>query len=228
MDLADGIYLQRWLQRAGPAPACEAALDVVADGSVDLADSFLLWAHAFSDAGSLPDLEADACAGSEAVAQLEECGRMTLEIVAPRKADGAFDATVSLTSHDLAVEGWQLSLTANGCRIASATLEGTRSADARDGGRRSMGYGRVDVVEGGVVSAVALSWLESSDLAASDDAAPILAVHVEATGEDCVKCQLTLEDGLTATGQPVRNTVVVEGRDFRPDLEGSNTKLCGD
>jgi hypothetical protein len=227
VDLADGMYLQRWLFRGGPAPACEAAMDVNPDGVVDAADAVLVWNHAFSALGAFPALADGACADVTPPSDDLDCGRIAFAIDAPRRATGGFDATVTLDSPDLAVEGWQIGVAADGCTVASATLTGTAGADVRDGGERSMGYGRADVTSGGVVSAVALSWLEDRSIAPTTDPVAVLAIHVDATpGSGCSPCTLTFSDTLTGPGQPVRNEAVHVGRVWRPTTRDTKVQIC--
>ena len=127
-------------------------MELIPDGSLDLADSHAVWTHAFTSNGAFPDLADGACADLTPPSDNLDCGRVTFGI---ESAD-AGKATVTLKSPDLDVEGWQIAVSAEGCTIAGS-LDGTRGADTLDGGARSGGYGRVDPANGGVVSAVALS-----------------------------------------------------------------------
>lgn len=228
VDLADGQHLQRRLFQGGPSPACDAVADVIPDGALDAADSFAVWGHAFAG-HALPPLADGACTASPTRADDPGCGRFALDIDAPRKVTDAFDATVRLTTRDLAVEGWQLSLAAEGCTITGATLAGTAGADTGAGGLRRGGYGRVDLADGGVVSAVALGMLGGEQVEAGKDPTALLVVRVEAQtpASGCEPCTLSFQDGLVGVGQPVRNLVTRQGYGYRPEAEGVTVKVCG-
>lgn len=228
VDLADGQYLQRRLFGGGPAPACDAAADLIPDGQLDAADSFAAWGHAFAG-GELPPLADGACEPAPSRDDDPGCGRYAFEIDAPRKVTDGFDATVLLTARDLAVQGWQISLAAEGCAITSATLAGTAGADTGAGGLRRGGYGRVDLAGGGVVSAVALGWLGNEQVEAGKEPTALLVARVAATtpASGCEPCTLTFEDGLVGAGRPVRNLVTRQGYGYRPAAEGVTVKVCG-
>ena len=224
VDLADGIYLQRWLLRGGPEPVCAARMDVAPNGALDLADSLLVWAHSF-EGDVLADSE-DACAERVLPPEDLACGALTFAVDAPTRVTSGFDATVTLATPDVEVEGWQIGVAAEGCTIASATLAGTHGADARDGGARSTGYGRADVTNGGVVSAVALSWLEERELAPSPDAYTLLSFHVDASAATCQPCTLSFVDTLAGEGSAVRNMVARKGRAVVPVLKSATVQVC--
>lgn len=227
VDVADGIYLQRWLLRGGPAPACEARMDVQPNGVVDLGDSVVVWKHTFETSGAFPEIDV-ACADAAPPGNDLECGALTLGFVAPAETTTGFPAFVTLTTPDLPVEGWQFGLSASGCSIASATTTGTVGADLRDGGVRSSGYGRVDVGNDGLVTAVALSWLDETVLAPSPDPYNILAFNVDVTppAAGCTPCVLSFVDTLKGPGAAVRTAIVHEGRASLPPKAPHTVNVC--
>ena len=157
VDISDGLYLQRWLFSGGPAPVCAERADVVPDGVVDAQDGVSLLRHVFTGSFALPS--APTCSTVEIPTSSLECGIFYLDFEVPRRVHGSFEATVTLTTQDLNVEGWQLGVLATGCSITAVTLAGTAGASTISGGLRQTGFAAADLVDGGAVSGVALSWL---------------------------------------------------------------------
>jgi hypothetical protein len=229
VDVSDGIYVERWLFAGGPAPACEASVDLIDDGTVDAADAVAIWSHAFIKAADLPALADGACDARSAPSNDLDCGRVAYAIDAPGRADGSFDATVTLDAPDFDVEGWEISLAADGCAVTTASFDGTAGADTSTGGKRSTGFARTDVTaSGGVVAAVVLSWLEDGKVPATDDPVPVLSLHVTRSGgSGCAPCTLTFTDGETGPAAPSRNVVTHLGRSWRPTTKEARVTLCG-
>jgi hypothetical protein len=184
-------------------------------------DGLALWAQLYTGAGTRPTLESGACTAPAAEAT-PECGRATLEIQAPSKAEGSFEATVELDS-TLAVEGWQLSVVAEGCRITAADLAGTVGAHQREGGRHSEGYARAEVVEGGALSVVVLNYLHEDSLGSGRR----LRLEVEAEASGCAPCTLRLEDGRKGRGEALKNVLSAGCHSWFPKLPQARVQLCG-
>lgn len=226
VDLADGMYLQAYLLRGGPAPACAGRLDVAADGNIDVADSFVIWSHAFAGDGAFPEIAEDVCDYVTPPATDSECARFAYAIDAPAKGTGGLDGVVTLATPDVAVQGWQVSLAAEGCAITSVTLAGTEGADVTEGGSRKLGYGRADLASGGAVSAVALGWLDERSLPVDHDAHAILAFHADPPASGCAPCTFRFTDGLKGAGDAVQNLVVRDGRAWLPTGTSAKATLC--
>lgn len=228
VDLSDGLLVLRAQMAGGPPAVCMGAADVLRDNRVDLADAFAVWYHLYAGTTSLTEIAPGFCDTLDTLPRAPE-GRMALEFEADRKVKASsFEATVTLASPDLAVEGWSLAAVAEGCTITGATVAGTQGADLRDSpaGARDGGFERTEVVDGVASSAVALGWKTVVALDPSEDPAPLLTLTVEADGGDCQTCTLRLEDGHATGGEPVTNLVSVAGRSYRPELPTAEIKVC--
>jgi len=234
VDLSDAAALRRNLLFGGRAPACDAAADTmplgVPDASgrlVDLADAAAILHNRFAGSSDFPELADGACDAWTAWPE-GACGRMAWSIDAPRKVRAStFEARITLSSPDLRVEGWSLSVAAEGCRVVDATLAGTAGADARDSssGARKGGFNAVDLTDdGGAVAAVLLGWLVDATASAGDQ--DLLVLTVEGEGEGCNPCRLSLHDGGVGRGEPVSNVVTVDGRSYQPELAEAKIKVC--
>lgn len=231
VDIADALWLERSLFAGGAAPVCAAAVDFVADGHVDAADGAAMLRSRFTAGFPAPSLAAGLCAAAP-VGVEPPCGALSLEVRAPTGAasseEGRFEATVELHSPTLAVEGWQLGLSATGCTIMSATLEGTVGAPSSEGGMRELGFGLAETVSGGAVSAVALGWTTALTLDPGSDPT-LLRVEVQAAlpASGCADpCQLRVGDGLQGSGESIRSVVSVEGRAFVPEQGSATVEVC--
>lgn len=225
VDLSDGLLLLRAQMAGGPTATCMGAVDIDQDHRVDLGDAFAIWYHLFAGSTAFFEIEEGWCEDPVALPDAAE-GRMALALDLPREATGTAEARVTLTSLDLAVEGWSLAVVAQGCAITAASTAGTAGADWRDqpAGSRDGGFERTELVGGVASSAVALSWLEPRALEPSEEARDLLVLTLEA-GSGC-DCTLRLEDGHATGGQPVTNLLSVAGRSYRPALPEATLELC--
>jgi hypothetical protein len=227
VDLADAIYTERWLLTGGPAPACDGALDVFDDGVVDIGDGFAIFYDRFT-AWRFTG-EPDPCVAPPGVVT-GPCGVVEVAFDAPRSAPGSDPIPVTVTvSSELAVQGWALSVKTSGCALASATPDGTVSADRRidPAGLRDLGWEHTELVDGGAVSSVALSWRYDRSLP-TGAASPVLALALDlpppSTG--CATCEVTLDDGLQGIGRLVKNLVVIGGQSYPAPPATATVQRC--
>ncbi len=227
VDLSDGLVVLRAQLSGGQPAVCFGAADVLQDHRVDLGDGFAVWYHLFAGNTEFFPIQDGWCERWESFVEAPE-GRMALEIDAPRKGEGSAELRVTLTSPDLAVEGWSLAAVAEGCTIGAASVAGTAGADLRDSpaGLRDGGFERTDLVDGVASSAVVLSWSSPLGLPASEDPVDLLTLTVEPTGEGCEDCTVRLEDGHATGGEPVTNLLSVGGRSYRPELPEVRLRMC--
>lgn len=133
---------------------------------------------------------------------------------APAEIDGPGAAVVARI-HTLALESgapgaqsWGISITSRGCRFTSVTTRGTAGAEADDDspGLRTTGFESTQLlgpeyyddpkIEGGVVSAVVLSFLRPISLDPGDSPHDVLRITVEGSlpdGGGCRECDLRFE-----------------------------------
>ncbi len=229
VDVSDGLFLGRSLFAGGAAPVCDAAADVLGDGVVDAADGVSVFRSLYAGTFPLPALAEGACASVRSPAPPEVCAPVALAVSAPAKAIGAFDASITLTSPGLDVQGWQLSLTATGCSVSAVDLSGTIAAYTTDGGLRREGFAESGTTKDGAWSGVALGWKGDAAAPASADTAKLLTVHVAASppASGCAPCVLTLADGQSAPGGALRNVVSSAGWSYRPTLGSATVDVCG-
>lgn len=128
------------------------------------------------------------------------------------------------TPEDAAVQGWSLSVAAEGLALLSATIDGTAAADVDNGGLWDGGFEKTEVIDPelpdnaglqGAVSAIVLSFTQPIVLP-KQGTATVLALTVEAleTTEpdvDPPAGRLFLRDDLRGAGQPVKNVATVKG-----------------
>lgn len=118
------------------------------------------------------------------------------------------------------VQGWSLSALVTGGIPTGANLDGTSGADVSQGGLRSVGFEKTEVVdpdrnEGalGAVSAVVLSFTMPVTLSGSGTAG-VLNIEIatsEPLGAEPQEVRVAWQDGLVGAGQPVANVATVSG-----------------
>lgn len=228
VDLADAVWILRYLNEGGDPPACLDAMEIVEDGGLDLGDGFGILHHLYAGS-SLPGSNTLRCGRLERLPD-PKCGEMGMGIEAPARVSGSFEAHLSLVSEDLDVQGWSVGVSAEGCTIAGTSLAGTVAADRRvdPAGKRDKGYQRGDLVEGGVTHATLLSWQKEVTLESSKDAARILTISVDATppASGCAACTLRLSDDLQGPGERVRLGLVAGGRTYPIDPVSVEVEVC--
>ena len=234
VDLSDGLWTTRALMHAGPAPACEAAMDLVNDDLVDVGDALLVYYHLYTANMALPG-RTPSC---DTVLDLTDpaCGRFALALDAPASVSAAAGATataevhVTLQSPDLAVQGWSFGVHAEGCTISAATEAGTAGADANTdaAGKRNTGFLRMDLVSDGLVHATVLSWQHEVALPLQDDAWRLLTLTVSgaAPTSGCTPCTLGLTGELAGDGQPVQVVVAAGGWSYHPPVTDVTVDVC--
>lgn len=207
-DLADAVVVMRADFDAAAAPVCVGAVDLVPDGRALADDAHLVLQHLFEGTAVLPDLERSVCAGAEAWGA-GPCATLTVGWEAPESpGEGTFEVGVTLTA-DEAVEAWSLGVTATGCELVGAAVDGTAAADttADAAGLRDFGYNATWLRRGVVTQAVVLGLPDRVTLP-TGTASRLLTLEVSA---GCGTCTLALTPDLTTYGEPVALTAVVEG-----------------
>jgi len=233
MDVADGAWLLARNFRAGEDPPCPEAVEALGDRMSDSATAWAIWA-ALIGGTEVPTLEAGACAAPSP--EEASCGDgLALSLDAPAGVTGStgstasFSASVLLSSPDLPVEAWSLSVAATGCSVTAATLDGTLGADRRDDppGQRDGGVGHAQPsTEGGAVSLVVLGPVSGRSVQPTSPS-PILALTVEASvGASCADCALSLEDGQVGRGRPLSVAVSSGGRSYAPPGSSATVRVC--
>jgi hypothetical protein len=175
-----------------------------------------------------------------AIARAEE---FVLDFSAPTSVAGMpgavvrYDAVARLSSAVLApaagASGWSIAIVAAGGAIVDADTAGTAAASSEDDppGFRQGGFVHTELTTGpgneGVTSAVALSFESDVTLPAGGDA-DLLRLVVEArvpmTG--CALVTLLYEDGLQASGAPIRNLVSRGAIEATPARRAGSTLVC--
>ncbi len=215
-DLADPVFLVRHLVDDGPSPSCEAAVDLVPDARMDVDDAVELLVYLYERLWTVPDVRKSDCPDLEPAAQ-PECATVDVQIDAPARSEGAFTASVTLDPGDLAVSGWSLSVSAQGCRILGASTVDT-AGDQREvsaQGYRATGYELTNVDEDGATSAVLLDVLAEVSLpTAVAEPLVLLTIQVEAEGSSCGSCELTLDTPVKTYGRPVKSLLVSDAAAF--------------
>ena len=230
LDVADAVALGNHLFRGGPAPVCAEAADFNGDGRIEFDDALRINSHLVSGTQHLRESPPGACAASQPWGE-GACHPMGLWWEAPeRVSEAGFDAVLAVRSPEVGVEGWSLSLRAEGCQIAAVTTRGTSAAEVWDAppGLRHLGYAAAVTVPEGAVSYVLLSFYEDITLPVREEPSPILVVRVEAAvpQEGCTSCLLSVGDGLTWRGQPIDFALVAGGRTYRPDAPVAKIEVC--
>lgn len=226
-DIADSIAFSNWFFRAGRAPRCPGACDFRPNGHLEADDATAQRSALVSGVELVPMLPAGACNGG-ASWSAGPCLPVAMRVDAPERATpGRFEASLVLTSPGDVVQGWSASVRANGCRIVSALLRNTASADRAEAppGLRHLGYGVAQSVTGGAVTAVELSFTEDITLPAGG--VTVMALTVEGqSASGCTPCALTVGDGLRWTGQPLTLTIAAGGYAYHPASATTVTQVC--
>jgi hypothetical protein len=225
VDVSDGAYLARALLAAGPAPVCDAGVDLVPDEDVNVGDVLAVWyGLGPKSAPYRPEVTSEACPEAPRVAE-PPCGDgLALAIDAPAESTGAnFDATVKLASPTLPAEAWSFTLTAEGCALDAGTTAGTDAADRQDGtgGLRDGGVAWQSVAPAEARVLTVLDWRRQGTLP-TGGARPIHTFTVSATA--CGTCTLTLTAGDPAAG--VESVVSGEGWRYLPALGSARVEVC--
>lgn len=204
-DIADAVAIQRAVFDAGTVPACDAAVDLIADGAVQADDASSLLLHLFEGTFELPRL-ADRDCKDATPWPAGACGQLGLSWETAEGPDGT-RATLSLTA-SLAVEAWSFGVDTSGCALIEATEEGTVAADltADPVGLRDLGYHATLEKKGVVTQAVVLDLPDRVTIPA--DSAPHPLLHLTLTGT----CTLRVVGGLKTFGEPVAAVAVVDGQ----------------
>jgi hypothetical protein len=241
VDIADGMWIQRWAYGGGPAPVCYEAVDLFEYDQVGTEASANLWSYLFTGVTKeLPVLPAGACESRNDVGAPPPCGQVQLSVSGPAETrgsaggSGSLDVQIELLVNELdpGPDAWSIGVGTEGCQIVAATTVGTVAADGFETqpGLRDTGFAHTEVTEGGgAVSAVVLSWLRPIRLPVGE-AAAILALTVEGQlpASGCSECRVFVDDGQRGTGQPVTNVVSIDGWSYPPSREDSVFQLCAD
>lgn len=145
-----------------------------------------------------------------------------------------FSAVVELTTEGLTpgepgAQGWNLSLSAEGCSIVDGTTDGTAAAQVeQDNG---FAFTELTVGEGneGVVSLVILSFDMPVTLDPGESPHPLLFVTLRGIvpeQEFCGSCFVRFVDGLQGTGAPVRNMVTYRVNSLGPGTTDGDLRIC--
>lgn len=216
-DLSDAIFLREYLFNHGRKPVCDVAADPLTDGLVELGDELVLLSYAIDGTSVLSPLYAGACDHAEA-AEVPAPTRVAFGLSGPSSAvqREVFDVAVTVTSPEKAVQGWTLSVHADGCTVQFVTTEGTDAALVDQGGQRARhSYAMAELSDSGAVSAVMLDWNGPTALAARADPWTILTMRVELMDPSCTISLVGGEKG--PTGPKLRNAVTLDGWTFVPD-----------
>ena len=145
-----------------------------------------------------------------------------LRVEVPQGQQGATTVHAAIVSNGTGegVQGWSLSARVTGGEITGADLNGTAGADSADGGLRSVGFVKTEVVDPGrnegntgAVSAVVLSFTMPITLDGTGTAG-ILNIDVASSDpveDDSQTVRIVWEDGLIGAGQPVDNVATISG-----------------
>lgn len=231
MDVSDGAYLARALLAGGPAPACDAAVNLVPDSTVNLGDVPAIWySVGAKSAPYRPTVTAEDCPLVERGVE-PPCGDgLALGVDAPAQATGSgaatFSATVTITSPAVAVEAWSFTLQATGCTIDAGTSAGTDAADVADGtgGLRADGVAWQSVTPAEAQVLTVLDWRTQATLPVGGARAVHTFTVSGTPTASCAPCTLTLVPGDAATG--VESVVSAEGWRYVPALGGATIGLC--
>src|SRR5690606_22844556 len=230
LDVADPIALGNHLYRGGRAPACAAAADFNGDEHVEADDATRLASHVVSGTQHAREFAAGACDSAEPWPE-GACRRMGLVWEAPaRTTEATFEAALSVRSPEVGIEGWSMSLGAEGCRIVGVTTERTSAAEIWDSppGLRHLGYAATTTVPEGTVSYVILSFQDDVTLPVQQEPSPILHVTLEADVPEsgCRSCSISVGGGLAWRGGAIDLALVADGRTYRPDAPRAEIEVC--
>lgn len=222
VDLADPLHLLRYVADGGAAPSCEVAVDLLIDEQLDADDAFALLAYLYEDLWDLPPVEGDDC--GRAAASEAACAEVGFGLVAD-EASGV--VTVELSSEQLAVEGWSLALSAEGCSLGEVSVQGTAGAPLGldEAGLRELGYELTVGKARGVASAVVLDTLDAVALPTDGVARPLLRVETVADG-GCGTCTVSVGEAVRGWGQPVESTLVAAGVSYPLPVSSVSFERC--
>jgi hypothetical protein len=233
VDVSDGAYLARYAFAAGPAPVCAAGVDLVPDGEFNVGDILGVWySLGPKSAPYRPDVSAEDCPEVARTTAPPCADGLTLAVSAPARVTGAvgaavpFDATVSVESPELAVEGWSFTVSADGCTFVSGTTAGTEAADRADGtgGLREGGVAWQSVTAAEAQVLTVLDWRKQGTLP-TGAAHTVHTFSVLATpGASCGTCTLTLTAGDPVAG--VESVVSGAGYRYVPALGSVSVEVC--
>lgn len=199
VDIADAIWVFRHAAEGGPAPSCDFASDLIADGRIEVDDATSLLIHLYEGAWPLHEVRRADCRRAE-VRSDGPCASPVVRLVASGNT-----VEVVLEPGGAAVEAWSLALLAEGDCTLAGTTDGTAGALRRHGGHRGLGYDATFSEAGKVTSAVVLDLMDATALPVDR---PSTLLRVEATGS----CRVTLPaDGARLRGERVRSRLVVGG-----------------
>ncbi len=236
MDVSDGVYLARHLFDGGPAPVCEAAVDIPPNGSIDATEAFSSWYELGPQSYNLRgNVDPSGCTSVARTVETACASDLSLGLSAPETVSGAagaateFEATVTLSSPKLAVEAWSFTLRAEGCTLKQGGTEGTKGADKADDppGLRDGGFawqGLPTETEARVITV--LNWREETAIPASGSPVDLHRFTVSATpGSGCAPCTLSLVSGTEGEGV---EAVVSGGGGYRytPALGVVSVQVC--
>ncbi len=233
VDVSDGAFLARYAFAAGPAPVCEAGVDLVPDGAFNVGDIVAAWYSVGpKSAPYRPEVTAEDCPAAERTVAPPCADGLALAIDAPEQVSGAagapttFTATVTVTSPELPVEGWSFTLTADGCTLDGGTTAGTYAADEADAapGLRDGGVAWQSVTGTEAKVLTVLDWRTQATLPTGTGRA-IHDFTVRGTPEaGCGTCTLTLTPGDAEAG--VESVVSGEGWRYVPALGTARVEIC--
>jgi len=221
VDLADAVSVLRYVTDGGPAPACASAVDLVPNERIDPDDGFSILYHLYERRWGLGDVDPSAC---EFTAHTTPgCGGIDAGFVV---VDDSAGATVELQlSTALAVEGWSVSVSADGCRLTSATVDGTSGAQSAldPTGYRKLGYELTRAQGGSVTSAVLLDTLNAVILPPGERHT---LLRFNAESDSCGECTLSLAAPIKAWGKPVDSLVAANGASYSLGFVEQTIKVC--
>jgi hypothetical protein len=218
-DMADVAWIRRAVYDEGPAPWCPELIDLIDDGRVEGDDAFQLLSFLYEGVFKLPRVEEGACDAFSPPTP----GDCADPGFAWEPGENA--ATLHLDPGGVGVEGWSLGITAEGCTIAAATVDGTAAADryTDDAGQRDTGYAYTLVNESGALSAVLLSLHDEVTLTGASPS--ILSLELGASGDGCGECTVRLST-VTGYGEPVETMVAGDGWRYVPELPDLTVEVC--
>jgi hypothetical protein len=235
-DVSDAVWMSSTLFRGGERSACFGATDILPDGELRINDVYTLLSAVLPGDSDLMAL-GDACDGA---ASPEAPGpvALALDIDAPEKVkaaagqDATLEATVVLRTPDSPVQAWNLSIVAEGCAVSAVTTAGTAGAATFDdppGQRGGTSYDYHALTpEGGAVAGVVLDWRADNVLSPREEPWSLLALTVHATAPDkgCETCTISLANGASAGGPPLRNLATVGGWSYPLPRVDREVEVC--
>jgi hypothetical protein len=141
-------------------------------------------------------------------------------------------ATLGLGAGEDGAQGWSLSISIEGCKPVSATLDATIAADADFRVAQVVDPNVIHPTTGlpqgeGVVTAVVLSFYFPMTLPPSPVPVDVLRIGLEgAVGEACAPCTLRYFDFMTGEGQPVDNVITFQSESHSPVTADGTILVC--